>query len=1399
MKNHKFPTKIIAIFLSLIITAVALPTQAVALFLDNSETSTESLVIENDSEIEQPGVFIVEEDTSKRGQFEKHYLCSDGTYVSVTYPEAVHYMDSNQVWRDVDQSLTYDSKTESYISEKADFKVSFSDNFSSTNLASIERNGYSLSWGIQTAKKATVNEVETSSVQTNIIKIESTDLVIAPSTEISAQVTNKQEVEFNNLSDRLVSNEDSFALPNISSQISYNDIIDGSENVSVRYTVYHNKVEEDIIIAKRGDISSVSMNMDIGTLTPVVNDDGSVDLVDANNNMQFRVGIPYMMDADFNVCNDITVTAEKIGSNCIITYTPNPEWFNSADRVFPIILDPSITTNDYVCNIEDTYVEKNSTANHTSEQYLQINPNGTYHSKAIVRVLELPIIDESMPIISANLKLTTQTTPFSNVSLKASLCCTGLEMDEFTYNVTNIISYDYVTYGTLNHGGYSAVFDCSAHIYEMYGYQQLYDIPCVDFVIEYANDTDTAVLYPFYSSEYTVPANRPVFTVRYGYTLPAGILDGGVYLFQNYASFAYMSVSSVNPVNNSNVYQLHNYDNELLKRQQKFKLEYVSGTGGYLLRFLGTSSGTDKLVSINRNNGNITGGQNVYLSSTADAMSQEWLIIPVDYEKFKIVPRANMDCALTAYYYSDGSNTGTTALSIGNIFIQTYSKYDNYQHWYIYDESDNQLNTSEFRSTIDSGNYIISNGYTGRYLHRTGKVANCMSGTMYDLGENTITLKIVNLGDGYCTIQPTDLAHYYLAPTSSSSGSGVRFVSSTSETIPDNCKWHIEVASGGGCIIQSKSTGYYLSAVSSTANPSSVCMYALNSAGTVAYQKQVWRIGPADEYIPLGYGASFNDLAIDVGETKAPSVNKDPSNATWANYTDFDYTITSGSEYVSYDPSTHKFTGEKRAADSSTDPAVATVTAVHKTTGLSHTFNVKVNRNAIIVIPGILGSELYMGDNNPYFKSGTDIISQDMLNKIAEIEENTTTAQVIALVGAYLINPAAQLAVSPAAKAFANMFYDSIKCNNDGSSKYEVYTKKYAYVGPTYDEDGDYIITSSTGYDSQYYTTHAGVQDAYYELIKSLRLDSAIMARYSVELFFYDWRLSNAVSAERLDEFIEGCGYDKVIFVAHSMGGLVASGYLALGEEHRNKVDGVYMLSSPLLGCPEVINVWGNLDLSFITNNENIDTIIRVTNSLLSYATLVDDPIRMLISNYQSVYELLPNSKYLDVAEYPYLVETVSIALTTFETTTVCDNYESSKELISQMLPYYDSALMGYAESFHNSCYYNSQHISSCVDTKYIYTIPLSSQELTLVQLEYKISRRTSSTTIIDYTSIQKNIEGHIGDTLVPYWSAIAGLSKGDPKVKFFYGYHMEATEKKTTGSDKNEIVEYVKNDILSN
>lgn len=931
MKGTRIGNRIIATFMAFIIAFVSAPIQAIALDMENAQQIEENII---DTSCENKDVFLVEEDLSKRGQFEKHYLCSDGTYVSVTYPEAVHYLDANNKWQDVDQSLSYDSATGMYISDKADFEVSFSNRASADNIARIERNGYTLSWGIQTIKKNDI-ALSRSTIQSNSTIIGNTDAILIPSSSVSAVIESSIDGRKTDIKDRLITDSDTFVLPKISSQISYSNIFDETQSVSLKYTVYHNKIEEDIIISERGNLQSVSMNMDIGTLTPIVNADGSVDLVNANYEMQFHIGIPYMVDANHSVCNDIRVTAIRDGTFCVITYTPNAEWFESHNRVFPILLDPSITTNDYVSNIEDTYVEENSTANHSSEQYLYIYPNGNNRRRAIVRVSKLPKIDASMPIISASLTLTAQYAPFSNVSLVAHYMDTGLELNEYDYYVATDGSYSYAAYSYLNQSSTRATFDFSSYIYEMYNdftYDQDHNLDYHgDFVIGYSDNNDTTFTYPFHSVEYTTPSVRPVFTIKYGYTLPAGMLDGGVYSFQNCGSYSFMTVNGDNPANNSNVYQVYNED-DIATTTQKFKLEYVSSTGGYLLRSMASSSGSGKVVDIRRAGGAIYSGRNVQIYAATDPISQEWLIVPVNYDTFRLVPRANMELTLTAYGDSDGTNSGSTQTSPGNIFVKTFVEGNDYQEWYIYDNSNHEVNTSQYRAVIETGNYYILNSYTGKYLHRTNGVADCLSAKINSAGENTVKWKIVNLGDGYCTIGRSDLPKGLLAPASNSSGSSVRIVNNRSETIPDKFKWSIRTASGGGFLIQNKESGLYLSSINSTTNPSSVSVYALNAPKTAAYSKQVWRIANEDNYVELGYGVSFNDIAININESKVASINKNPSNAMWASYTDFDFSIVSGSQYVSYSASANTFTG--------LSPGVATIKAVHKTTGIARQFDV---------------------------------------------------------------------------------------------------------------------------------------------------------------------------------------------------------------------------------------------------------------------------------------------------------------------------------------------------------------------------------------------------------------------------------------------------------------------------
>lgn len=1338
--------KIIAAFMAFIIAFVSAPIQAIALSIEKME-QIEDNVIDAGYEIDKD-VFLVEEDLSKRGQFEKHYLCSDGTYISVTYPEAVHYLDDNNNWQDVDQTLTYDSVSGMYISDKADFEVSFSNKASADNMARIERDGYTLSWGIQTTKK-NENMLAISAIQTNSAVTTNTDIVLIPSSSVSAIIENPIDNKNTDIKDRLVANNDTFALPKISSQISYSNIFDDTQNVSLKYTVYHNKIEEDIIISERGDLQSVSMNMDVGTLTPIVNVDGSVDLVDANCEMQFHIGIPYMVDAEHNVCNDIQVTAVKNGTSCVITYTPNAEWFESSERIFPILLDPSITTNDYVSNIEDTYVEENATANHSSEQYLYVTCNGNNRRNAIVRVTKLPEIDESMPIVYATLSLTAQSDATDYVDLKAAYLDTGLELNEYDYSLTTGDYFSYTSYTAIDYGETSITFDVTAHIYEMYADKKFDDENGYDyhgdFVIGYDYASDTTYVPPFYSSEYTTPSVRPVFTVKYGYTLPAGMMNGSVYSFVNAGSGSNMSVNGSSPANNSNIYQVWN-ESGVATTTQKFKLEYVSGTGGYLLRSMSSSSGTDKVVSINRANGELTTNMNVRLSSAVDSMAQEWLIVPVNYDIFRIVPRADMSLTLTAYGYNDGMNTGTSANSQGNIFVKTHVEDDIYQEWYIYDNSNNEVNTSQYRSTIETGNYFLGNSYSGHYLHRgTGTTVNGMSGRISSLGENTVKWKIVNLGDGYCTIQRSDSPRYYLAPANTTSGSNARIYINASETIPENVKWSIRYSSEGGCIIQHKASGLYLTDVGGAANPTTVRIETLATPGTEAYKKQVWRVTNEDYYVELGYGASFNDMAIDINESRGASVNKSPSSASWSSYTDFDYIITLNEGYVSYDSTTHKFTG-KNAGE-------ATITAVHKTTGLTYSFNIKVNNNAIIIIPGFLGSELIIGENNPYFEEEFPLASKEIINALSEYQNGDTLQDII---------PIAWLEYVAKVSSAINLFfswYDSMKCNDDGTSKYNIIVNEYRSKDPA-------THNNACGMGNAYYTLYKKLYDAY-------------STEYSIDVFSYDWRLSSAVSAAKLNDYIEYYEYDKVILIAHSLGGYVASGYLGLGSAQRNKVEQVFYLASPLLGVPEVANIWYNEDISFVETAivDAFDFSLDTFNTIYQTVTGVADPIQNLICNYVSVYEALPSQYYFEKTGASYMSKSfTTINVGGGTTVTECNTYSATRSVLTGYFADFDSNLMTLAENFHNTTFISGNHVSSYVDSHYYYCTGLSTTSH--VKLYEVVSN--------DTYAVGLEIDGDsTGDNLI--LSTSASLATTYPsKCHNKTGHHM------TLIWDSNIINEYI-------
>lgn len=223
-------------------------------------------------------------------------------------------------------------------------------------------------------------------------------------------------------------------------------------------------------------------------------------------------------------------------------------------------------------------------------------------------------------------------------------------------------------------------------------------------------------------------------------------------------------------------------------------------------------------------------------------------------------------------------------------------------------------------------------------------------------------------------------------------------------------------------------------------------------------------------------------------------------------------------------------------------------------------------KNAIIVVPGITGSELY-GE--------------------AAVFGNTVKPWLS--VGTMLVNTATGM----------------LACDEYGNSKGKIWADNpskdsYGTVMPGL--SWDYVTGKATG--------------VYTNLVKDLKAFNETYKLYDEVVFFpYDWRLTNVKSSKALHDFIEENEYDKVTLVAHSMGGIVSSNYLA--TYGYDKLDKLITLGTPYLGAPKAL-------YTFETGLFLDGAAGHATSAI----------IKGLATNMPGIYELLPNAQYFSNGDY---------------------------------------------------------------------------------------------------------------------------------------------------------------------
>ena len=418
-------------------------------------------------------VSVVGEVESLREADAKHFLMSDGSYIAVSYGFPVHYESTDGSWEDIDNTISLNTTTGSYGLNRSDASVSIANDLSdgtvltsaignasvSMSLLDTAQALQMLAEGSPDADSTNTGEV-TASIPDEAAGIEAyispaltgeeaaeqmsfpetgaepaeespsdTDSVIimeSPVPNIWEEAVDSSDISMISFDRNTtvhiiedvpasfsVEEEDSSYLKDITpAKIQSSWIYEEAfPSVDLLYTAYGNNIKEEIIVKEPQEAYRYDFLLELEGLTAVLQDDGSVSLVDPSGSPRFLIPVPLMRDSNGEVSYDVHYTLAETAAGTILAVEADSEWINAGDRVFPVSIDPTLGMQVTVPynNIHSNYVmegEPNSATAGRSTLYVGATTQSASHKGRFHLFLyfdHLPKIPQSGEMIGSSI------------------------------------------------------------------------------------------------------------------------------------------------------------------------------------------------------------------------------------------------------------------------------------------------------------------------------------------------------------------------------------------------------------------------------------------------------------------------------------------------------------------------------------------------------------------------------------------------------------------------------------------------------------------------------------------------------------------------------------------------------------------------------------------------------------------------------------------------------------------------------------------------------------------------------------------------------------------------------------------------------------------------------------
>lgn len=333
MKKNLLLKRILSAVLTIVLLASAIPVS-----LAVQELFTEELPAQ-----------IVREVPELREESVKHFLCDDGSYIAATFAEPVHY-NENGVWKEIDNRLILNSNKLSASGEptyttRAGLAVSIPQNFADGQKITAENKGYEISFGIK-ADQAGVAIGRGASVVAVDELMSNVGAQVSAAPQSVSSVVADAELTADVIEER---NAELMVVENQAGAVQYRNIL---PSTNLEYAVTSSSVKESIVVREPQSEYKYYFDMDLGGLTPVENNDGSISLTESGDTASeiFWIEAPYMYDANSDESFAVTMSLTEVEGKYVLAVEADKDWINAADRAFPVVIDPTL-------HLSGTYID----------------------------------------------------------------------------------------------------------------------------------------------------------------------------------------------------------------------------------------------------------------------------------------------------------------------------------------------------------------------------------------------------------------------------------------------------------------------------------------------------------------------------------------------------------------------------------------------------------------------------------------------------------------------------------------------------------------------------------------------------------------------------------------------------------------------------------------------------------------------------------------------------------------------------------------------------------------------------------------------------------------------------------------------------------------------------------